>query len=69
MCQKQNRLFGVIHGFGGEARLVIQNQRDAILSWNIFRRYDDKFVPVDARIKRNLSDLSARYVAAHGCAV
>ncbi len=48
MGQKQNRLFGVIHGLGGETRLIIQNQGDAILPWNIFGRYDDKIVPINA---------------------
>ena len=69
VCQEQNRFFGMIYGFGRQARLVIQNQCDAILPGDIFRRYDDKIVPVDIRIKGNLFDFAARDIAAHRRAV
>ena len=69
MRQKQNRLFGMIHCFGGQARLVVQDQGDAVFPRNVFGCYQDKLVPRNARIKANLSDLSPRYVATYGCAV
>src|SRR5439155_1668194 len=69
MCQKQKRLFGMIHCFGGQARLVVQDQGDAVFPRNVFGCYQDKLVPRNARIKANLSDLSPRYVATYGCAV
>ncbi len=38
MGQKKNRLFGVIDFLSGEARLIVQNQRDAVLPWNVFAK-------------------------------
>ncbi len=69
MSQKQNRFFGMIHDFGGEARLVVLNQRDAVFAGNIFGGYDDEFDPVRIWAKRNLFDLAARHAAAHRRAV
>jgi hypothetical protein len=45
MGQKQNRFFGMIHGFGGEAGLVVQDQGDAVFPRNVFGRYEYKIVP------------------------
>src|SRR5258706_2371162 len=52
-----------------EARLVVEDQRDAILSRNISRRDGDEFVPVKSRIERNRLDCSTRNLAADSGAV
>ena len=59
----------MIHKLGGEARLVVQNQRDAVLSRNVLGGYDDIFIPVDARTKMDLFDFAARDGATYGRAV
>src|SRR6266446_3621541 len=69
MGQKQNRLFGMIHGLGGEAWLVVQDQGDAVFPWDVFGRYDYKIVPGRRCIKGNFSNLATRDVAAHRRAV
>jgi len=69
MRQQQYRLFGVIHRIGRQARLVIQDQRDAILARNVYGRYDDEFVPIHTQVKRNLFDFAAGHAAAHRRAV
>ena len=69
MGQEENRLFGMIHRIGGQARLVVQDQGDAISPRNVICCYEYKLVPRNARSKRNLSDLAARNAAAHRCTV
>ena len=66
MGQKQNGFLVVIHGFGGEARLVVQNKRNAVLSRNVFGGDNNVFVPVNARAKIDFFDFPARNGAAHG---
>jgi len=36
MSKKQNRLFRVIHRIGREARLIVQNQGDAVFPRDVF---------------------------------
>src|SRR5581483_2568019 len=45
MSQQHDRLLRVIDESVGEIRLVIEDQRDAILAWNIFRGDDREFIP------------------------
>ncbi len=69
MGQKQDRFFGMIHGLGGEAWLVVQDQGDAVFPWDVFGRYDYKIFPGKRCVKGNVSNLAARDVAAHRRAV
>ena len=59
----------MIHGAVREARLIIRNEGHAILAGNVFRRDDDKLIPRDRRIERDLLDFSAWNAAAYGSTV
>ncbi len=69
MSQKQNGLFSVIHRFGGQTGLVVEDKNDAVFPWNVLGSDNNEFVPVDARIESDLPDFPARYVAADGGAM
>ncbi len=69
MRQKQNRLFGVIHGLGGQARLIVQNQSDAVFPRNVFGGDNNILVPGNGRVKIDLFNFATGNCAAHGCAV
>ena len=69
MSYKQDRLLGVIDDAISEARLIIDNERDAIAPGNIFRADYNIFVPVDTGSETDFANCSARNLAANGCAV
>ncbi len=66
MSQQQNGLLGMIHQFVCKARLIIADQRDAVLARNIFRGDDYEFIPRDAGTERDLLDPSAGNLAVNG---
>src|SRR5205085_9308000 len=45
MSKQDDWLFRMIDDFVGEVMLVVENQRDIILTGNVFRRNDGEFVP------------------------
>src|SRR5438093_12562615 len=49
----------------GEARLVVENQRDGILSRNVWRRDDDELVPRNAGNVFDPDDFAARNFTPH----
>src|SRR3984885_8471254 len=48
-----------------QARLIVSDQRNAIFPGNIFRRYDNKFIPIDSRTECDLLDPPPWYLAAN----
>ena len=68
MSQQQNRFFGMVHDFIRQTGLIVSDQRDAILSGNIFRGNDHEFIPGDAGAECDFPDPAARNPAANGCA-
>ena len=65
VCQQQNRFFRMIDKLTRQAGLIVFDQRDAVLPWNIFAGDNHKFVPGDFRPIRNRPDSAARNLAAH----
>jgi hypothetical protein len=59
VSEQDDRLFGVIDEIGGEARLIIFEERDAIFAGDVFCGYDDKLVPWNCRIEMDGADFSA----------
>ena len=55
MRQEQDRLLGMIDLPIRQAGLIVSDQSDAILAWNVLRRDNDKFAPLELRIKRDVS--------------
>ncbi len=51
--------------FTGQTRLIVPDQRDAILPGNIFCRHDHKFIPCNAGTEGDLANPSARNLAAN----
>src|ERR1700674_3954133 len=47
------------------AGLIVSDQSDAILARNVLRCDNDKFAPLEPRIKRNVFDYTARDLAAN----
>src|SRR3954471_4737227 len=66
VSEKQDRLFRVVDEFVHKIWLVEENQRDTILSRNIFGRDDCELVPGDVALKGNLFDATARRWTADG---
>ena len=66
MSQEKDGLFGMIDDIGGEARLIVFEERDAIFARDIFCGYDDELVPWNCRIEMDGADFSACDGAAHG---
>src|SRR5215469_17131082 len=66
MRQQENRLFGMIHGSIGQAWLILDNQRNAVLSRNILGGHDHKLFPRNTCPKRDLFDLASRNSAPNG---
>src|ERR1700761_1828324 len=50
-----------------ETGLIVSDERDAILSGNIFRRNDDEFIPGSAAAERDFYDAAARDPAPNRC--
>ena len=69
MGQQQNRFFWMVNDLVRQAGLIIGDQRDAILSADIFRRHDYKFVPRNARPEPDVPDFPPRNLAADRRAV
>src|SRR6266481_1581433 len=69
MRQEQDRFLGMIDLSIRQARLIVSDQSDAILAWNILRRDHYKFAPLELRIKRNVFDYTPRNLAANRRAV
>ena len=67
--QEESRFFGMIDGLFCEARLVVEDQSDAIFPWNVFGCNCHKLFPRDTRAIGDFPDFAARNRAAHGCAV
>src|SRR6266478_8399609 len=67
--QEENRFFGMIDGLCGEARLVVEDQSDAIFPWNVFGCDCYKLFPRNTRAIGDFPDFAARNAAAYGCAV
>src|SRR6202044_1677624 len=59
----------MVHELTRQTRLIVSDERDAILPANIFRRYDHKLVPGDARVECDLSNSAAGSLAAHRRAI
>src|ERR1700680_1790068 len=49
----------MVHEFTRQTRLIVSDQRNAILSRNIFCGHDHEFIPGDAGSESNVSDSSA----------
>ena len=69
MRQQDDRFFGMVDEFGGEAGLIVHDQRDFVLAGNVGGRDDREFVPGNAVAVANAADAPARDAAAHGHAV
>ncbi len=69
MGEEQDRLLAMIHLTVGQAGLVSDDKLDAILAGNVGCRDDCKFGPVDAAIKSDGADESARDGTTHCGAV
>src|ERR1700676_2546462 len=57
----------MVHEFTRQTRLIVSDQRNAILSRNVFYGDDHEFIPGDTRSEGNVADSSARNLAANGC--
>src|SRR5258708_2738678 len=68
MREQHNRLLRVIYNVGGEARLVMQDERDFIGPGlgNIARRDDGELIPWNAFTVTDCLDVSARHGTADG---
>ena len=55
----------MVHEFTRQTRLIVSDERDAILPGNILRRYDHKLVPGNAGVERDLFDSAAGNLAAN----
>src|SRR5580704_4278572 len=65
MRKQHHRLFRVVHELISQARLIVNEQRDAILAGNILCGNDRKFFPRNARLEVNAKNASARPWAAN----
>src|SRR5579864_6267797 len=66
MRKQDHRLFRMVHKFSSEARLIINEQGDAILAGNVIGGDDRKFFPRNARLEVNAQNPSARHGTANG---
>ena len=67
---EHDRLFGVIDDVGGEIRLIVDDELDAVLARDVGRGDDDELVPGDGGIERDADVMRPRGDrAAHGDAV
>ena len=69
MSEQDDRLFWMIHGFGGEEGLVALEQRHVVGAWNIRSGDDREFAPGDPGTEFDFANASARDFAADGDAV
>ena len=69
VSQQDHRFFAVVDETVGEAGLVFNQQRDAILAADVFCGDDRKFVPGNIARETNFANAAARRGAAHGDAV
>ena len=69
MSQQQHGLFRMIDAIARQARLVVEDQSDAVGAGNVARRDDDEFRPRDDRIEGYPFDESAWSAAANRGAV
>ena len=65
MREEQDRLFAMIHLAISEARLIGDDELDAILAWDVGGGDDCEFAPVDAAVKCDGANQPARNRAAH----
>src|SRR4029077_8842473 len=59
----------MVDELNGEAGLIFNQERDAILSGDVFRRDNGKFAPWDIAFEVNSKNASTRSRAAHGDAM
>ena len=69
MRKQNDRFFRVINDAVCQARLIVEDERDAVFAGNVFGGYDDEFGPVDFRGEGDFADGAARGFAADGSAV
>src|ERR1700686_5270200 len=69
MSEQNYRFFGMVDLLTGEARLVFDQKRDAILAGYILCGDDGEFVPGNAIFEMDSEDCSSRDGIPHGCAV
>ena len=62
--EKHDRLFGMVDAIGGQARLVVDDERDAIDAGNVSGGDDDEVGPGDARLELDALDEAAGHGAA-----
>ena len=64
MCQQHDRFFGMIYAIARKVGLIVDDQRDAIRSWNIGGRDHRELVPRHAGLVTDVPDDSPRHRAA-----
>src|SRR5579862_3573344 len=69
MSQEHDRFFMVIDELSRKTRLVFDQERDAVSSWDVLRCYNRKLIPRNALFEMNPYNSRARYGATHCHAV
>ena len=69
MREQDDGFLGMIYNAVGEAGLIVDDQRDAILVGNVFRGDDGEFIPRDAIAEMDAANPAARDRAANCRAV